>query len=172
MKYYIYIAILIGCIYSRAPVDSNFTLSLSASNMVYAMVEDTDSGHHMALSVAYIREDSETVTSGFGFQYLLGINRDIISRSSIRNKDFFGLSIFSFLEIPFRSTSIGFRSFFDLGSSDYNFIFGPTIGYSFNLNFIDININYFRGCSDYINFSRFADSIELRITLPLKGKGN
>jgi len=59
LKYYIYIAILIGCIYSRAPVDSNFTLSLSASNMVYAMVEDTDSGHHMALSVAYIREDSE-----------------------------------------------------------------------------------------------------------------
>ena len=172
MKYYIFVAVLIGCIYSMSPVSNNLMLSLSASNMVYAMLEDADPDYHMAFSLGYVREDSKTIKSGFGFQYLLGINQDIINDSSVRNKDLFGLSLFSFVEIPLGSASIGIRSLFDCGSSDYNFIFGPTIGYSFDLNGVDINVNYFKGCTDFINFSRFTDSIELRIMLPFKGKEN
>ena len=172
MKYYIYIAVLIGCIYSKSPVDNNLMLSLSASNIAYTMLDNAGPGYHMAFSLGYTREDSKTIESGLGFQYLLGINQDTINESSSNNKKLFGLSIFSFVEIPWHSTSIGLRSFFDFGFSNYNFIFGPTIGYSFNLNSLDININYFGGCSDFINFSRFTNSMELRIVLPFKGIEN
>ena len=172
MKYYIYIVVLIGCIYSKSPVDNHLMLSLSASNIAYTMLDDAGPGYHMVFSLGYAREDSKTIESGLGFQYILGINQDILNESSSNNKKLFGLSIFSFVEVPWNKTSIGLRSFFDFGFSNYNFIFGPTIGYSFNLNSLDININYFRGCADFINFSRFIDSIELRIMLPFKGIQN
>ena len=172
MKYYIYIVVLIGCIYSKSPVDNHLMLSFSTSNIACTMLDGVGPGYHMAFSFGYAREDSKSIESGFGFQYLLGINQDTINESSSNNKKLFGLSIFSFMEIPWHNTSIGLRSFFDFGFSNYNFIFGPTIGYSFKLNNLDININYFRGCADFINFSRFTDSIELRIMLPLEGIQN
>ena len=145
---------------------------MNVSNMVDSMLDNANSSYHLAFSFGYARKDSKTIKSGFGLQYLLGIDQDIIDNSSAKNKNLFGLSIFSFIEIPLDRVSIGVRSFFDFGSSSYNFIFGPTIGYSFDLNNGNISIIYFKGCSDFINFSRFTDSIELRIILPFKGKDN
>ena len=79
---------------------------------------------------------------------------------------------FSFIDFPLGNASFGVRSLFDFGFSNYNFVFGPTAGYSFNLGRINFNINYFKGCLDFINFSKFTDSVEARIVLPLKGKDN
>ena len=110
--------------------------------------------------------------SGFGVQYILGADQDAEGEFSLKNKNLFGLGVFSFIEIPADRLTIGLRSAFDFGFSESNFIFGPTIGYSFNINDINININYFKGCSDFINFSRFTDTIEARIMLPFKGKDN
>jgi len=172
LKYCIYIAILVGCIYSKPSVDHNFIFSLGASNAAYGMLESSKVSYNLGVSGGYFRRDTGGIKSGFGLQYILGVDQSLLDNSSLKNKNLFGLSVFSFIEIPLDRVSIGVRSTLDLGFSDFNFVFGPTFGYSFNVNTLNININYFKGCSDFINFSRFTDTIEARIMLPLKGKNN
>ena len=70
LKYYIYIVVLIGCIYSKSPVDNHLMLSFSTSNIACTMLDGVGPGYHMAFSFGYAREDSKSIESGFGFQYL------------------------------------------------------------------------------------------------------
>ena len=172
MKYFIYIAALVGFLYSKPLADHNYMLSTSVSNVASRMLDSASGTFNLGVSGGYTRQDTWGMRSGFGFQYILGVDQDAVSESSLKNKDLFGLSVFSFIEVPLDRLSIGVRSTLDFGFSDSNFIFGPTIGYSFEINDMNIDINYFKGCSDFINFSRFTDTIEARIMLPFKGKDN
>ena len=172
MIFFTTIAALLCALYSSPHVDNAAIFSIGASNLSYAMIDSDESVFSADISSGFSRTDAKGRVSGFGVAYSMHTDKNILNGNYVRNKNLFGLRVFSFIDFPIRNFSIGFRSLFDLGFLDHNFVVGPTAGYSFYMGAIKLNINYFKGCSDFVKFSRYTDSIEARIALPLKGKDN
>ena len=176
MRYYYVIILIIGFIFSEQIYRSGFFLSLGSSDLAVKMgdltteeIELTRPANNYSLSVGYNRTDRKGIRSGVGFQYIMGYDRDSGDISSAYYKDWFGIGLLSFFNIPiikYKNISIleiGARSHFDLGFSNNNFSFGPSVGISAGFYSLGININYFRGCLDFINFENFSDQINLEI---------
>ena len=172
MKHLISIAALLCVLRSSPHVDNAVIFSIGASNVSYSIISSNEPLFSVDVSVGFSRKDIKNRVSGFGLTYNIVTDQSILDGELVRNKDLFGLRAFSFIDLSLGNASIGVRSLFDFGFSDYNFVFGPTAGYSFNLGRVNFNINYFKGCLDFINFSRFTNGVEVRIVLPLKGKDN
>ena len=152
--------------------------SLNLSDLAHSMVDfsSLDNGNdkhiYVGLSLGYFREDNNSIQSGFGFQYILNIDQSYIEDSSAENVNLYGLGVYTFIEKQASFARLGLKSYYDFGNSDYNFIMGPTIGVLFNFANVDFNINYFRGCADFVNFSRFINYIEFSVKVPLKGRNS
>ena len=125
---------------------------------------------HPGVSIGYYREDADNIQSGFGFQYIVGVDPKYIEDSSSKNQTLYGFGVYSFVEADIWFARLGLKSYYDFGYSNYNFIMGPTLGMEFEAIGIDFNINYFKGCADFVNFARFVDYIELGVKIPLRGK--
>ena len=172
MNFFITIVALLCALHSSPHVDNAVIFSVGTSDISYSMVDSDESMLLPEFSIGFSRKDTKNRVSGFGLTYSISSDRSFLEDQLIKNKDIFGFRVFSFIDFPIGSFSFGVRSLFDFGFSDNNFVFGPTAGYSFLLGRMNLNINYFKGCADFINFSRFTNSVEARITLPLKGKDN
>jgi hypothetical protein len=170
LNFFTSIAALLCVLHSSPHVDNGAFLSIGTSNISHTMIDTDRSPYLIDVSAGFSRTDSKNIVSGFGLTYSIVTDQSIIDDTGIKNRDLFGLKVISFIEFPIGKTSFGVRSLFDFGFSEYNFVLGPTFGYSFNINHVAININYFKGCVDFIKFSRFSDSLEARIVLPLKRK--
>ena len=82
----------------------------------------------------------------------------------IKNKNLFGLRLFSSISCnSFSICKIGFKSLIDLSFTKNSFVFGPSVRYLFKIGTLNLNISYFKGCADFINFSKFTDTLELQI---------
>ena len=124
------------------------------------------------LSLGYFREDIDGIQSGFGFHYTLGVDPDYIDGSSSKKQNLYGVGIYSFVDREVSFVRLGLKSYYDFGNSNYNFIMGPSIGFQFEALDVNLNINYFRGCTDFVNFARFTDYIELAIRIPFNREKN
>lgn len=155
---------------------TGFLCSVSMSNIGYYMVNFSqfDDGEYSqfypGLSLGYFREDTDGIQSGLGFHYTIGVDPDYIDGSSSKKEALYGLGIYSFVDRKVSFLRLGLKSYYDFGNSNYNFIMGPTAGLQFKTADINFNINYFRGCTDFVNFARFADYIEVAIMAPLNRK--
>ena len=176
MRYYYVIILIIGFIFSEQIYRNGFFLSLGSSDIAVKMgdltneeIELTSPSSNYSLSIGYNRTDPKGIRSGVGAQYIMGYDRVSADISSAYYKDWFGIGLLSFFNIPiikYKNISIleiGARSHFDLGFSNNNFSFGPSVGISVGFYSLRININYFRGCLDFINFDNFSDQINLEI---------
>jgi len=172
LNFFITIAALLCVLHSSPHLDNAVILSIGASDISHSMVDSDESILLPDFSAGFSRKDSRSRVSGFGLAYSVSSDKSFLDGQSINNKDIFGLRVFTFIDFPVGNFSFGVRSLFDFGFSDYSFVVGPTAGYSFSLGTMNFNINYFKGCADFINFSRFTNSVEARLTLPLKGKDN
>jgi len=179
LRNYIYIAILLGTIFALDDLKkTGLSYSLSMSNIGYYMIDFSkfdDEGYsqfYPGFSLGYFREDIDGIQSGFGLHYTFGVHPDYLEESSSKKQALYGVGIYSFVDRELSFIRLGLKSYYDFGNSDYNFIMGPTAGFQFEAVGVNFNINYFRGCTDFVNFARFTDYVELAIALPFKGKKN
>ena len=148
------------------------------SNLGYYMVNSSelDDGeykqYHPGITIGYFREDFDDIQSGFGFQYILGVDPNYIKNSSSKKQNLYGFGVYSFVDRQVSFTRLGLRSYYDFGNSDYNFIMGLTIGMEFEALGVNFNINYFKGCLDFVNFARSVDYIEMSVRMPLNRRGS
>ena len=176
LRYYYVIIFIIGFIFSEQIYRNGFFLSLGSSDLAVKMgdltaeqIELTSLTNNYSLSIGYNRTNPKGIRSGFGFQYIMGYNRDSADILSSYYEKLFGIGLLSFFNVPIikykkiRFIEIGARSHFDLGLSNNNFSFGPSVGISAEFYFLGINVNYFKGCLDFVKFEEFSDQINFEI---------
>ena len=163
MKYIFSIVFFVSTLFSSVYINNSFVLSAGLSNIFKYLLDNEEIFYAPHISLGFSRTDNIKFTSEFGLEYSLKSNISSKESEYIANKNLLGLRLFSSISYQFSICKIGFKSLVDLSLPKNSFIFGPSITYLFKLGTLNLNISYFKGCADFINFSKFTDSIELQI---------
>ena len=163
MKYILSIVFFVSALFSNVHINSSFMLSTGLSNISSYLLDHEEVFYTPHISLGFSRTDNIKFTSDFGLEYSLKSNSSSKESEYIAIKNMFGLRLFSSISYQFSICKIGFKSLIDLSFPKNSFIFGPSVTYLFKLGTLNLNISYFKGCADFINFSKFTDSIELQI---------
>ncbi len=163
MKYIFSIVFFVSTLFSNVYINNSFMLSTGLSNVSSYLLDNEEVFYDPHISLGFSRIDNIKFTSEFGLEYSFKSNNSFKESEYIANENLFGLRLFSSISYQFSICKIGFKSLIDLSLPKNSFIFGPSVTYLFKLGTLNLNINYFKGCADFINFSKFTDSIELQI---------
>ena len=163
MKYIFSIVFFVSTLFSSVHINNSFLLSAGLSNISSYLLDNEEVFYAPHISLGFSRTDNIKFTSKFGLEYSLKSNISSKESEYIANKNLFGFRLFSSISYQFSICKIGFKSLIDLSFPKNSFIFGPSVRYLFKLGTLNLNISYFKGCADFINFSKFTDSIELQI---------
>ena len=163
MKYIFSIVFFVSALLSNDFINKSFIISTGLSNISDHLLDNEEIVYTPQISLGFSRADNNKFTSEFGLEYSMKSNNSFKESEYITNKNLFGLRLFSSISYPFSICKIGFKSLIDLSFTKQNFVFGPSIAYSFKLGTLNLNISYFKGCADFINFSKYTDSLELQI---------
>ena len=181
MRYYLYIILIMGFVLGEGIHKNELFTSINISDLGQKMADDNSEGsissNSYAFSIGYNRVDLKGSRSGIGFEYIFNINRDEANLNSAYYKNLFGLSLISFFNTPIfkiedknqYQLNIGAKSYFDFGLTNNNFAIGPTFGLSMKVYKITLNLNYFIGCLDLDNFSKYTNQIDLGLSFQYKG---
>ena len=137
--------------------------STGLSNISSYLLDDEEVFYSPHISLGFSRTDNIKFTSEFGLEYSFKSNNSSKEGEYTTNKNLFGLRLFSSISYQLLICKIGFKSLIDLSFPKNSFIFGPSIAYLFKVGTLNLNISYFKGCADFINFSKFTDNLELKI---------
>ena len=163
MKYIFSIVFFVSALFSNVHINNSFMLSTGLSNISSYLLDDEEVFYSPHISLGFSRTDNIKFTSEFGLEYSLKSNNSSNQSENTTNKNLFGLRLFSSISYQLSICKIGFKSLIDLSFPKNSFIFGPSIAYLFRLGTLNLNISYFKGCVDFINFSKFTDNLELQI---------
>ena len=163
MKYIFSIIFFVSSLLPNDHLNNNLTLSAGLSNISSYLQDNKETVYTPLISLGFSRTDNINFTSEFGLEYSLKSNNFTLEDKVIKNKNLFGLRLFSSISYPFLICKIGFKSLIDLSFPRNSFIFGPSVRYLFKIGTLNLNISYFKGCADFINFSKFTDTLELQI---------
>jgi len=163
LKYIFSIVFFVSTLFSNVYINNSFMLSTGLSNVSSYLLDNEEVFYDPHISLGFSRIDNIKFTSEFGLEYSFKSNNSFKESEYIANENLFGLRLFSSISYQFSICKIGFKSLIDLSLPKNSFIFGPSVTYLFKLGTLNLNINYFKGCADFINFSKFTDSIELQI---------
>ena len=163
MKYIFSIVFFVSALFSNVHINNSFMLSTGLSNISSYLLDDEEVFYSPHISLGFSRTDNIKFTSEFGLEYSLKSNNSSNQSEYTTNKTLFGLRLFSSISYQLSICKIGFKSLIDLSFPKNSFIFGPSIAYLFRLETLNLNISYFKGCADFINFSKFTDNLELQI---------
>ena len=163
MKYIFSIVFFVSALFSNVHINNSFMFSTGLSNISSYLLDDEEVFYAPHISLGFSRTDNIKFTSEFGLEYSLKSNNSSNQSEYTTNKNLFGLRLFSSISYQLSICKIGFKSLIDLSFPKNSFIFGPSIAYLFRLGTLNLNISYFKGCADFINFSKFTDNLELQI---------
>ena len=156
---YIFYLVILSFVISK-DFDNFFHIELNYSNLANSVYNgetsvDLESDNDLGVKICFSRVDSSSISSGLGIQYIPGINSNVINFSNATNSNLYGLSLHTFLYKSIWSIEIGLESIYHLGSTGKDFIVGPRIGYKFDLFGMYINLNFFIGYINVINFEQY-----------------
>ena len=163
MKYIFSIVFFVSALFSNVHINNSFMFSTGLSNISSYLLDDEEVLYSPHISLGFSRTDNIKFTSEFGLEYSLKSNNSSKESEYTTNKNLFGLRLFSSISYQLLICKIGFKSLIDLSFPKNSFIFGPSIAYLFKVGTLNLNISYFKGCADFINFSKFTDNLELQI---------
>ena len=163
MKYIFSIVFFVSALFSNVHINNSFMFSTGLSNISSYLLDDEEVFYSPHISLGFSRTDNIKFTSEFGLEYSLKSNNSSNQSEYTTNKNLFGLRLFSSISYQVSICKIGFKSLIDLSFPKNSFIFGPSIAYLFKVGTLNLNISYFKGCADFINFSKFTDNLELQI---------
>ena len=163
MKYIFSIVFFVSTLFCNVHINNSFILSTGLSNISSYLLDNEEVFYDPHISLGFSRTDNIKFTSEFGLEYSLKSNNSFKESEYIANENLFGLRLFSSISYQFLICKIGFKSLIDLSLSKNSFIFGPSVAYLFKIGTLNLNISYFKGCADFINFSKYTDSLELQI---------
>ena len=163
MKYIFSIVFFVSALFSNVHINNSFMFSTGLSNISSYLLDNEEVFYSPHISLGFSRTDNIKFTSEFGLEYSLKSNNSSNQSEYTTNKNLFGLRLFSSISYQLSICKIGFKSLIDLSFPKNSFIFGPSIAYLFRLGTLNLNISYFKGCADFINFSKFTDNLELQI---------
>ena len=163
MKYIFSIVFFVSALFSNVHINNSFMFSTGLSNISSYLLDNEEVFYSPHISLGFSRTDNIKFTSEFGLEYSLKSNNSSNQSEYTTNKNLFGLRLFSSISYQLSICKIGFKSLIDLSFPKNSFIFGPSIAYLFKVGTLNLNISYFKGCADFINFSKFTDNLELQI---------
>ena len=163
MKYIFSIVFFVSALFSNVHINNSFMFSTGLSNISSYLLDDEEVFYSPHISLGFSRTDNNKFTSEFGLEYSLKSNNSSNQSEYTTNKNLFGFRLFSSISYQLSVCKIGFKSLIDLSFPKNSFIFGPSIAYLFKVGTLNLNISYFKGCADFINFSKFTDNLELQI---------
>ncbi|MAV89064.1 MAG: hypothetical protein CBD21_00765 [bacterium TMED161] len=163
MKYLFSIIFFVSALFSNVHINNSYMLSTGFSNISSYLLDNEEVFYAPHISLGFSRTDNIKFTSEFGLEYGLKSNNSSKESEYLANKNLFGLRLFSSISYQLSICKIGFKSLIDLSFPKNSFIFGPSIAYLFKVGTLNLNISYFKGCADFINFSKFTDNLELQI---------
>ena len=163
MKYIFSIIFFISSLLPNDHLYNSLTLYAGLSDISSYLQDNKETVYTPQISLGFSRTDNINFTSEFGLECSLKSNKFFLEDQIIKNKNLFGLRLFSSISYPFSICKIGFKSLIDLSFPKNSFVFGPLVRYLFKIGTLNLNISYFKGCADFINFSKFTDTLELQI---------
>ena len=163
MKYIFSIVFFVSALFSNVHINNSFMFSAGLSNISSYLLDYEEVFYSPHILLGFSRTDNIKFTSEFGLEYSLKSNNSSKESEYTTNKNLFGLRLFSSISYELSICKIGFKSLIDLSFPKNSFIFGPSIAYLFKVGTLNLNISYFKGCADFINFSKFTDNLELQI---------
>ena len=163
MKYIFSIIFFVSSLLPNDYLNNNLTLSAGLSNISSYLQDNQEIVYLPQISLGFSRTDNINFTSEFGLEYSLKSNDFYLKDETIKSKNLFGLRLFTSISYQFSICKIGFKSLIDLSFPKNSFVLGPSVGYLFKIGTLNLNISYFKGCADFINFSKFTDNLELQI---------